>query len=173
MDKYGLVHDKLDIKILILYILNRLPDLVDESTLAELCQCDAGVGYFDYAECLSELVDTGHVYVSGGKYASTEKGRRNGTTIESSIPYTVRVKAEKALAPVAQDMRRRAMITASHTVDGNGSIAVTLGMSDGVSDVIAVQLLVPDEVTANTIEKNFRADAEGLYGKIMSLLIQE
>lgn len=173
MDKFGLVHDKLDIKILILYILNRLPDFVDNSTLAELCQCDAGVGYFDYAECLSELVDTGHVYTSGGMYATTEKGRRNGTTIESSIPYTVRVKAEKALAPVAQEMRRSAMITASHIRGKNDELIVTLGMSDGVSDVISMQLLIPDEETANEIEKNFRADAEGVYNRIIGLLTQK
>ena len=44
------LYEKLDIKILILYILRRLPGTVDPETLAELCQCDSGVGYFDYSD---------------------------------------------------------------------------------------------------------------------------
>ena len=47
MGRLGFIHEKLDIKILILYILRRLPGTVDPETLAELCQCDSGVGYFD------------------------------------------------------------------------------------------------------------------------------
>ena len=38
------VQEKLDIKILILFILRRLPETVDSETLAELALSDGGVG---------------------------------------------------------------------------------------------------------------------------------
>ena len=38
MDNYGFIHDRLDIKILILFVLRRLPGTVDPETLLEICQ---------------------------------------------------------------------------------------------------------------------------------------
>ena len=65
MDNYGytrgFIHEKLDIKILILFVLRRLPGTVEPETLQELCQCDDGISYFDYSDCLNELVETGHI----------------------------------------------------------------------------------------------------------------
>ena len=48
MEGLGFIHEKLDIKILILYILNHLPAAVDAQTLSDLVFCDNGIGYFDY-----------------------------------------------------------------------------------------------------------------------------
>ena len=44
------MQEKLDIKILILFILRRLPENVESQMLAELALSDGGVGYFEYAE---------------------------------------------------------------------------------------------------------------------------
>ena len=61
MEGMGVVREKLDIKILLLFILRRLPEQVDADTLSELALTDDMVGYFEYAECLGELVEAGHV----------------------------------------------------------------------------------------------------------------
>ena len=57
MDHFGFIHEKMDIKILILFVLNLLPAPVDSLTLSELVFCDDGIGYFDYSDCLAELVE--------------------------------------------------------------------------------------------------------------------
>ena len=78
MSRTGFIHDKLDIKFLILYLMARVASPVDFATLADLTFCDDGVEYFDFAASVAELVETGHLQLEGERYTITEKGRRNG-----------------------------------------------------------------------------------------------
>lgn len=172
MERFGLIHEELDIKILILYILRRLPGTVDPETLMELCQCDSGVGYFDYADCLADLVESGHITENEEGYCITEKGARNADAVESSLPYSVRAKARRLIAPVEERMRRAAMITARYR-SAQGGVTVELAMSDGVGEILRLSFLCAGEEQARQIQKNFRRDAEGYYQKIVSLLSGE
>ena len=169
MDQLGFIHEKLDIKILILYILRRLPGEVEAEMLRGLVMCDDGIGYFDYSDCLSELVTGGNVEEKNGSYAITEKGARNADAVESSLPYSVRKKAERLLAPVQEKMRRDASIVARHELTGDGC-TVTLGMGDGKGELIRLSFVCAGEDQAKKIERNFRRDAETYYQKIAELL---
>ena len=169
MDQFGFIHEKLDIKILILYILRRLPGFVDAETLRGLVMCDDGIGYFDYTDCLSELVTGGNVEEKDGAYAVTEKGARNAETVESSLPYSVRTKSARLLAPVQERMRREASIVAQHELSEDGC-TVTLAMGDGKGDLIRLSFVCAGEEQAEKIEANFRRDAETYYQRIAELL---
>ena len=102
----GFIHDKLDIKFLILYLMARVAGPVDFTTLADLTFCDDGVEYFDFAESVAELVSTGHLAVEGDLYTITDKGRRNGEICESSLAFSVRKKCDRNLAKVNAVLRR-------------------------------------------------------------------
>ena len=68
----GFIHDKLEIKFLILYITARVIEPIPFDTVWDLAMCDEGVDYFDFAECLSDLVRTEHLTLSAdGLYAIT------------------------------------------------------------------------------------------------------
>lgn len=169
MDQLGFIHDKLDIKILILFVLRRLPAPVDPETLLELCQVDGGIGYFDYSDCISELLQSEHMTETEDGFRITEKGARNADAVESSLPYSVRSRAVKRIAPVKERMRRMAMITARHTVDEKGCM-VELAVADGKGELIHLHLLCAGEEQAKGMEKRFRKNAEGYYQKIVELL---
>ena len=69
--------------------LRRLPGVVDRETLGELCSCDDGIGYFDYSDCLYELIGNGLVIEEKDGYRISEKGASVGETVESSLPFSV------------------------------------------------------------------------------------
>ena len=170
MERLGFIRDKLDIKILILYILERLPKPVEAVTLSDLALFDGGFTWFDYTDCLGELIKTGHVEEKNGRYAITEKGRRNVDTVSSSLPYTVRAKAERL---VAAAMRRASMIETDVEPGPKGGRSVSMRLSDGVGEIVSLRLAVPDEEQARAVEKRFRADAEEIYNRIIELLTEQ
>lgn len=173
MSNAGLIHKKLDIKLLILYILRRLPGYVDAPTLAELCQCDNGVGYFDYSDCLYELINTGHVEEVPRKgYKITEKGIHDGDEVCLSLPSCVRLKADKELEPVRLRLERAEMIEAFHYQTSNG-LVVELAMSDSKGEIIRMRLAAGSEKAAEKLEENFRENAESYYNKIIDILTKK
>ena len=62
MARHGFIHDKLDIKFLILYITARVIEPIPFDTVLELTLCDDAIDYFDFSECLADLVKTEHLY---------------------------------------------------------------------------------------------------------------
>lgn len=168
-ERFGFIHDKLDIKILILFVLRRLPADIDGERLADLILIDGGIGYFDYKQCLAELVGTSQVEEAEEGYRVTAKGSRNGEILESGLPYSVRVKAERTLAPVAEEMRRSAMILANHEVT-KGGVTVYLAMSDDMGSLFDLKILAADEEQAKRIEKNFKKNAESFYQSFVEQL---
>lgn len=173
MDHRGFIREELDIKILILYILEKLPGPVEAAALADLALFDGGFTWFDYTDCLAALVESGHVAEKDGKYEITETGRRNVGLVGMSLPFSVRAKADRLAAPVAAKMQRSSMIETATETDRSGAAFVSLRLSDSVGEIISVRMAVPDEEHAQKIEKRFRKDAETLYNGILELFTGE
>ena len=93
------IHDKLEIKFLILYIAARVSEPIPMEGMQELTLCDSGIDYFSFSECLNDLVQTEHLTLSPeGLYAITPKGLRNSEICESSLPMSVRLLTDRNVA---------------------------------------------------------------------------
>lgn len=172
--RLGFVQSEMDLKVLILYILRRLPEAASWEELTDTTLLtDSGIGYFDFSECVADLVRTEHIEKSEAGYTVTEKGRQNGEAMESSLSYSVRVRADKAAAALSEVQRRRGMIRATHELRSRGGFTVHLSMSDGVGPILDLQLLTGDEKQTAKIEGNFKKNAEKLYQKMIKLLSEE
>lgn len=170
LDNFGFIREKVDIKILVLYILKHLPAPVSDSQLLELTMCDNAINYFDYTECLTELQITGHIIISEGGYVITAFGRDTLAEMESSLPYTIRMKAGSAARQAAKLLNRE--IRTEHTTRNDGSCDVFLSVSDYKGQLLRMDILAENEKQASEMEQRFRKKADAIYREIAGLLLK-
>lgn len=173
MSRPGFIHDKLDIKFLLLYLMARVAAPVDFTTLAELSFCDDGVTYFDFAESVSELVSTGHLTLTEGRYAITEKGRRNGAVCEDNLPLSVRQRCDRNLSKVNAVLRRDAQIRTELLPREDGSVTLRMILDDDKGNLMTLDILTVSEAQASRLAERFRAQPEKLYLEVLQVLLEE
>lgn len=173
MARFGFIRDKLEIKFLILYLLTRVAAPIDFSGLTDLALCDEGIDYFEYAEAVSELLETGHLTLEGGRYAVTEKGRRNGAACETSLPYSVRVKCDRNLVKVNHLLRRGAQVRAEVLSRADGAFTLRLALDDETDNLLSLELLVATEAQAELLAERFRTYPEKVYQSVLDALLTD
>lgn len=170
----GFIQDKLEIKFLILYIAARVTEPLAPAEMQDLTMCDDGIDYFDYAECLNDLVKTEHLRLTeDGRYVITEKGLKNSQICESSLPYSVRQRSDKNIAAYNRAALRRAQVQSRVTERENGTYTVTLALHDDVDQLMELQLMVADHPTADGLARRFQREPERLYAQLTELLCGE
>ena len=143
--------------------------------MQELTMCDDGIDFFDFSECLSNLVESQHLTLSDdGLYAITEKGLHNGAICESSLPYSVRLRADKNITIFNQKLKRRAQIQSDIAPRRNGTYTVTLAFNDDESQpILKMELMVPKEVMAKDHAERVQTNPEQLYPGVLTTLFAE
>ena len=132
-----------------------------------------GISYFDFAECLADLESTDHISQENGLYSITDKGQKNGSVTEGSLPYSVRVRAERNAASLAVSKSRGRLISTSRTVKHGGGYTVTMSLSDGLATIMLLQMYAPAEKQAQKMEQVFKNRAENIHSVIISELEKE
>ena len=154
MTARGFIQDKLEIKFLILYLAARVIEPVPFDTLLDLTLCDDAVDYFDFSECLADLVKTEHL-----------------TLDEASHPYSVRLRCDKNLNACNRALRRKNQVKSSTEPRPNGTFTVSLSLDDDMGSVMDLKLMVPREDMGKILAARFRQAPEKLYSEIIDLLL--
>lgn len=165
----GFIHNKLDIKLLVLYLLDRLAGPVEFAALTDLALCDDGVDYFRLSEAVRELAESGHVNQEGDRYAITDRGRRNIAESEGSLSPVIRKRCDQSVGPVNQRLRRENQFRADLEPLENGC-RLNLRFSDGTDDLLILALWTPSEKIARGAAERFKADPRRLYDAVLSAL---
>ena len=172
MARFGFIHDKLDIKLLVLYIMDRVAAPIDFATLTDLSMCDSGVDYFQFAEAVSELVDSGHLTQDGEFYAVTDKGRRACSAGESSLSPVLRQRCDQRLAPLNQALKRKAQVRAELRPQPLG-YDVCLAMDDDQGSLFSLTLLAPSQEEGQRIADHFLQHPDRIYNGILGVLLPD
>lgn len=172
MARFGFIHDKLDIKLLVLYLMDRVAAPIDFATLTDLALCDSGVDYFQYAEAVAELLESGHLTQNEEFYAVTGKGRRTCAAGESSLSPVIRRRCDQRLAPLNQALKRKAQVRAELRPQSDG-YSVCLSMDDEQGSLFSLTLLASSQEDGQRIADQYLQHPDRIYNGILGVLLPE
>ncbi len=170
----GFIHDMLDVKLLILYIMARVMYPVDLQKIYELAFQDDCLSYFDLAQAVPDMVESGHLEeIEGKRYLITEKGREACAVTEDAIAYPVMQRAQAAVDRFNRAMRRSGFVKTSVKPREGGDYSVLLTLNDEVSDLLKMELMAPTQRQAYRLANAFSEKAEVIYKVIMDQLLTQ
>lgn len=169
----GFIQDDLDLKLLVLYIMDRTAGPITFLQLFELALCDAGVDYFSLAQAVDQMVATGQLTHEEDRYAITDKGRRNSQICQGGLPPSVRRHCDDNLIRVNEALRRESQVRTQIMDREDGTATLCLTLEDGASPLFQLSLLSPGREQAEQWADVFRENPSALYLNIMKLLNQE
>ncbi len=174
MEPHGFIHSMLDVKLLVLYIMARVMYPVDLRQIYELAYQDDGLSYFDLAQAVPQMVESGHLEeVEEQRYVITEKGREQGAITEDEIAYPVMQRAQEAVDRYNRAVRRSSFVKSTVVQRESGDFSVQLSLNDDVSDLLRLELMAPTQKQAYRLARAFNDRAEVIYRIVMDQLLHE
>lgn len=174
MQRLGFIHDMLDVKVLILYVMARVQYPVNTQQIYELCYQDDCLSYFDVCTALPEMVTSGHLKeLEEECYAITEKGKADGALTADSIAFTVRSRAENAVDRFNRQTRRSSFVKTQVQTTEDGEFSVKMRLDDEMGTLMTLTLSAPNQRQALRLEKLMEKKAEAVYSLTMAELLDE
>ena len=174
MQRLGFIHDMMDVKVLILFVAARANYPMTNQEIYELCYQDECLSYFDVCTAIPEMVASGHLQqVEEERYQITEKGKADGAITEDSIAFTVRQRAENAVARFNRQLRRSSFVKTQIIPRDSGDHSVIMVLDDEIGNLMTLELVAPDQRQAVRLSKLFEKKAENVYSLIMTELLDE
>lgn len=174
MQRLGFIHDMLDVKVLILFVMARVSYPVNTQQIYELCYQDDCLSYFDVCTAIPEMVKSGHLKaLEEERFEITDKGRADGSLTEDSIAFTVKQRAENAVARFNRQIRRSSFVKTQILPRENGDYSVIMALDDEMGNLMTLELLAPNQRQAVRLGKLFEKKAEAVYNLTMAELLDD
>ena len=174
MKRLGFIHDMMDVKVLILFVMARSSYPLTCQEVYELCYQDECLSYFDVCTAIPEMVASGHIkQLDEERYEITEKGRQDGALTEDSIAFTVKQRAENAVAKFNRQLRRSSFVKTQVIPRESGDYSVIMALDDEMGNLMTLELVAPDQRQAVRLGRLFERKAEDIYNLTMTELLDE
>ena len=168
--------DKIDVKLITMFVIDSFRVPVPNSYLVDVIMLEPIVNYFDLENHLAELFEEGFVtyYTENCDkfYSLTDKGKEALNFFSSKIPKTVRQRLLKTIKQKEKELKNSLSLIADYKKINDIEYKVSLGITEGSSDLFSLTISVGDEITAKKICAKFKEDPQLLYSEILSMLIK-
>ena len=174
MQRLGFIHDMMDVKVLVLFVMARSEYPMTVQEIYELCYQDECLSYFYVCTAVPELVQSGHISaLDEDRYEITEKGRNDGALTEDSIAFTVKQRAENAVSRFNRQLRRSSFVKTQVVPRDGEDFSVIMSLDDEIGNLMTLELVAPNQRQAVRLGKLFEGKAENIYNLIMTELLDE
>ena len=174
MQRLGFIHDMLDVKVLILFVAARSSYPMTTQEIYELCYQDDCLSYFDVCTAIPEMVRSGHLKeLEDGRYEITDKGRQDGELTADSIAFSVKQRAENAVARFNRQIRRSSFVKTEVNRREQGDFSVKMTLDDEMGNLMTLELMAPDQRQALRLSRLFEEKAEDVYSLVMMELLED
>lgn len=176
------LREKNEIKIFILFLLDKIGYPLDYNTIGSIVVQDGVVRFFDFADAFFELVDAGHIRTAPGegeqlslgdqgetRYEITETGREVAHVLGENLMITVREQGVRSALRHLSLQRRGAAVDQSYDTLGEGFL-YHCSIKDKDGELLSVDMRLDDRRQLETIQKNFADRPEIIYRGILALL---
>ncbi len=148
-----------DIKVFLLYILERVSYPMDEITMSYIIVENAPTFSMQYNEAMFELVESGHVHAEqiDGKtyYIINDLGRMVARELYDTLDAGLRERSETCAAKYISLSERGGRVRATVVSSQNGRYFVELEVSDSEGILFFVRLARDSRAEAERVKENF------------------
>lgn len=175
MQRHGFIRSELELKTLILYVLRRAKKPIAFVHLTDMVLCDDAIDYFEFVECLNDLVRTEHVHREqiddNEMYFISKKGRKNLDICLSALPPSVRDRADNAVDRIVRVLHRANLVKANLNERKDGTLSVACSLSDDSGEILSLELAVLTHEQGRTLVNNFEENAESIYNILLAAML--
>jgi len=174
MERRGFIHDMLDVKVLILYVMSLVEMPISAQTIYELCLQDDCLSYMDVQQAIPQMVETGHLQrVGEDMYVITDKGRDTEQLTNDSIAFPVRHRAKTAVENLNHTAKQEQFIHTELKEGENGEYVVCMTLNDHHGQLMHLELTMPSRLQAKRVEAAYRKNPDLIYQSVIIGLMEE
>lgn len=170
--------DKNDIKIFILYLMRNIGYPLDFANINDIVVQDGLVGYFDFADCFAELLETGNVREirdaeGNDVYEITPQGIHVADNLESNLLGIIKEKSLKSALRLLSFKRKGSDVTCAVTPTEDGKYDLTCSIIEEKREIMKLSVLLESRNVAEKMKYNFNDRPEIVYRGVLALLSGE
>ncbi len=171
--------DKNEIKIFILYLMERIGYPVKFSDVCSILHQENVVSYFDGGDCFGELVDAGHVLevakdeLGESLYVVSSTGKTIAVELSDTILPSIRESSYRSAIRHLSFQKRGARLDCYHRLQENGKYMVHCEITEFGRKVLNIDVEVDSKLEADKMLFNFRRRPEIVFRGTLALVSGE
>ena len=160
-------------KVIILYILNKLPNPVSNESLYKLVLSINDMNYFYFQQFLLDLINNKYIeFFNNGIhtiYKITTLGKNVLELTEDILPGILKLQIDTELTTA----KNESSVIAEYTPRSENNYVVSCKIIENNECCFELKTTAPSREQAKKIVNNWKNNSNKIYGKILSILTQE